>query len=136
MDGEHYLAADAYATDETSWIPDYPHSHASQMVDYDRLEEWLNQHLPPPDSLEALAILTNTRPLDKIGAWKHTERLGRHRFSRVGPCSERWQGLFVPLSKDTGLAEVHCTWGGVFVAEAIAAMRPAWHLLLIRIHRV
>ena len=51
-------------------------------------------------------------------------------FSRVGPRNERWQGLFVPLTADTGLAEVHCTWGGVFVAEAIAAMRPSWHLLL------
>ena len=48
----------------------------------------------------------------------------------MGPCNERWQGLFVPLTADTGLAEVHCAWGGVFVAEAIAAMRPSWHLLL------
>ena len=85
------------------------------------LEEWLDQHLPPPDSLDALAIFTDTRPLDQIGAWKHRERLWCHRFSRVGPCNERWQGLFAPLTTDTGLAEVHCTWGGVFVAETIAA---------------
>ena len=31
---------------------------------------------------------------------------------------------------ETGLAEVQCTWGGVFVAEALAALRPTWHLLL------
>ena len=36
----------------------------------------------------------------------------------------------VPLTSDTGLAEVQCTWSGVFVAEAIAALRPTWHLLL------
>ena len=48
----------------------------------------------------------------------------------MGPHHERWQGLFVPLTAETGLTDVHCTWGGVFVAEAIAAMRPAWHLLL------
>ena len=48
----------------------------------------------------------------------------------MGPHQERWQGLFVPLTAETGLTDVHCTWGGVFVAEAIAAMRPAWHLLL------
>ena len=40
-----------------------------------------------------------------------------------------WRGLFVPLTSETGLAEVQCTWGGVFVAEAIAALRPTWHLL-------
>ena len=40
------------------------------------------------------------------------------------------KGLFVPLTDETGLSEVQCTWGGVFVAEAISALRPAWHLLL------
>ena len=35
-----------------------------------------------------------------------------------------------PLHLITGLAEVQCTWGGVFVAEATAALRPTWHLLL------
>ena len=60
----------------------------------------------------------------------HTHRLWQHRFSRIGPYKERWQGLFVPLTAETGLADVHCTWNGVFVAEAIAALRPAWHLLL------
>ena len=37
---------------------------------------------------------------------------------------------FVPLTDEAGLSEVQCTWGGVFVAEAISALRPAWHLLL------
>ena len=41
IDRESYLAADAYATCEASWIPDYPHSHSSQMVDHHCLEGWL-----------------------------------------------------------------------------------------------
>ena len=61
---------------------------------------------------------------------EYTERLWQHRFSRLGPSRERWRGLFVPLTADTGLAEVQCMWGGVFVAEAIAALRPTWHRLL------
>ena len=36
----------------------------------------------------------------------------------------------MPLTGQTGLSEVQCTWGGVFVAEAISALRPGWHLLL------
>ena len=59
-----------------------------------------------------------------------TRRLWQHRFSRTGPHQEGWQGLFVPLTAETGLADVHCTWGGVLIAEAVAALRPAWHLLL------
>ena len=109
-DRENYQAADTYATGETSWIPDYPQSHRSQMVDYDCLEGWLSTHLPAPGSIEALVIFTDTRPLDQIGAWRHTQRLWQHRFSRMGPHHERWQGLFVPLTADTGLADVHCTW--------------------------
>ena len=37
IDSESYQAADTYATGEASWIPDYPQSHLSQMVDYDCL---------------------------------------------------------------------------------------------------
>ena len=77
-----------------------------------------------------LVIFTDTRPLEKVGAWKYSKRLWQHRFSRLGPNGERWRGLFVPLTAEAGLAEVQCTWGGVFVAEAIAALRPTWHLLL------
>ena len=83
-----------------------------QMVDYDCLEGWLTTHLPAPETIEALVIFTDTRPLDQIGAWRHTHRLWQHRFSRTGPHKERWQGLFVPLTAETGLADVHCTWGG------------------------
>ena len=65
-----------------------------------------------------------------VGAWQYTKRLWQHRFSRQGPHHERWRGLYVPLTSETGLAKVQCTWGGVFVAEAIAALRPTWRLLL------
>ena len=90
--------------------------------------EWqhISRHLMPPMQV----IFTDTRPLDQTGAWKHTQRLWQHRFSCTGLHQERWQGLFVPLTAETGLADVHCAWGGVFIAEAVAALRPAWHLLL------
>ena len=71
-----------------------PHS----MVDCDCVEGWLATHLPAPDATDALVIFTDTRPLDQIGAWRHTQRLWQHRFSRTGPYQEPWQGLFVPLT--------------------------------------
>ena len=125
-----YRPADTFANNQPTWVPDYPDSHPTRLVDYDQLEQWLSQHLPAPDQLDVLVIFTDTRPLDKVGAWKHTKRLWQHRFSRLGPSRERWRGLFVPLTAEAGLSEVQCTWGGVFVAEAIAALRPSWHLLL------
>ena len=121
---------DTYACDQPAWIPQYPDSHPTTLVDYDLLEEWLSQHLPRPEELDVLVIFTDTRPLHQVGAWQYTKRLWQHRFSKCGPHGERWQGLFVPLTGQTGLSEVQCTWGGVFVAEAICALRPGWHLLL------
>ena len=114
------LTYGCYRNNEASWVPNYPQSRQPRLVDYDVLEQWLAQHLPAPDQLEALVIFTDTRPLEKVGAWKYTKRLWQHRFSRKGSSQGRWRGLFVPLTADTGLAEVQRTWGGVFVAEAIA----------------
>ena len=125
-----YRPADTYANEQPTWVPEYPDSHPTRLVDYDLLAQWPAQHLPAPDQLDALVIFTDTRPLDKVGAWKYTKRLWQHRFSRQGPNQERWRGLFVPLTAEAGLAEVQCTWRGVFVAEALAALRPTWHLLL------
>ena len=47
----------------------------ASLVDYDVLAQWLAQHLPAADHLDALVIFTDTRPLDKVGAWKYTTRL-------------------------------------------------------------
>ena len=123
INDEAVRPGDTYANDQPTWIPQYPDSHPTTLVDYDLLEQWLSQHLPPPDQLEVLVIFTDTRPLHQVGAWKYTKRLWQHRFSKRGPHGERWQGLFVPLTDEAGLSEVQCTWGGVFVAEAISALR-------------
>ena len=63
IDSASYLAADTYATGDATWIPDYPHSHLSQMVDYDCLEGWLATHLPAPwmRSLSSLTLGPSTR---------------------------------------------------------------------------
>ena len=36
---------DTYACDQPAWIPQYPDSHPTTLVDYDLLEQWLSQ--PP-----------------------------------------------------------------------------------------
>ena len=71
INGERCQPADAYATTESSWIPNYPQSHPSPLVDYDILEQWLSQHLPVADQLDALVIFTDTRPLERVSAWRH-----------------------------------------------------------------
>ena len=63
------------------------------------------------EQLDALVIFTDTRPLDKVGAWKHSKRLWQHR-SVAKAHQERCRGLFVPLTTGNwSLAEVQCTWG-------------------------
>ena len=53
---------------QPAWIPQYPDSHPTTLVDYDLLEEWLSQHLPRPEEREVLVSFTDTRPLHQVGA--------------------------------------------------------------------
>ena len=57
-----FQPGDTYACDQPAWIPQYPDSHPTTLVDYDLLEEWLSQHLPRPEELDVLVIFTDTRP--------------------------------------------------------------------------
>ena len=120
VDRSPYAVEDVYATEERSWVPSYPESTTSNLVNYDVLEGLLQEHLPSPTDIDALVAFTDTRPLSDIGAWRHTEQLWRHRFTQSGPHSERWYGIFVPLTAEAGLAEIQCAWGGVLVADFFA----------------
>ena len=75
INDEAVRPGDTYASDQPAWIPQYPDSHPTTLVDYDLLEQWLSQHLPPPEQLDVLVIFTDTRPLHQVGAWKYTKRL-------------------------------------------------------------
>ena len=121
-----YFTCNVYAEQGNPHVPYYPpHKHES-LIDYDILEGWLNQHLPPADDTDAIVLFTDNRPLHDIHAWQFTERLWRHRFSRRGPCQEKWIGLYVPLDQTTGLANLHCAWSGVFAAEACPWSRSCY----------
>ena len=111
------------ANDHPTWVPDCPDSHSTSLVDYDVLAQWLPQHLPAADHLDV--IFTGQ-------SWSlevHQEALATPLQSPRASLGTL-TCLFVPLTSETGLTEAQCTWGGVFVAEAIAALRPTWHLLL------
>ena len=48
----------------------------------------------------------------------------------TGPNRERWVCIWAPVTAATGLGDVHPTWGSVFVAEPLAVLFPAAHLLI------
>ena len=48
----------------------------------------------------------------------------------AGPNRERWVCIWAPVTAATGLGGVHPTWGSVFVAETLAVLFPAAHLLI------
>ena len=59
-----FRPADRYANDHPTWVPDYPESHPTSLVDYDVLAQWLAQHLPATEQLDALVIFTESRSLE------------------------------------------------------------------------
>ena len=52
---DRFRPADTYANDHPTWVPDYPDSHPTSLVDYDVLAQFA-QHLPAADNLDALVI--------------------------------------------------------------------------------
>lgn len=46
IDHANCSAADVYATEERSWVPDDPDAHTSKLVNYEALAPWLEAHLP------------------------------------------------------------------------------------------
>ena len=43
---------------------------------------------------------------------------------------ERWTAVFVPLNDNTGLGDVHYTWGATFFLEALMAISADKHYIV------
>ena len=61
VDHAPYAVEDVYATEERSWVPSYPESLTSNLVNYEVLEGWLQEHLPLPMDIDVFAVFADTR---------------------------------------------------------------------------
>ena len=48
----------------------------------------------------------------------------------IGPYKEKTTAIYVPICPDTGLHQVHFTWAGAFVLEALCLVHPTVNFAL------
>ena len=61
---------------------------------------------------QVVLIITDTEHLGNTPHWQYTSRLIRERCALTTTENrERWTPVFVPLNHDTGLEQIHYTWG-------------------------
>jgi hypothetical protein len=94
----------------------------SGVVDNPALLKWLDNNICQSEQFlqaQTVLIMSENRELDsQLSFFEHTLRklLARTAIRR----REQWHIIFVPLTKETGLDQVHFTWGGVYPLEALA----------------
>ena len=71
---------------------------------------------------DTVLLLTDTEPLAKYAHWTHTGRLLQQRL--LMSKGEKWTVVVIPINEQTGLQDVHYTWGATFVLEAIMNIAP------------
>jgi hypothetical protein len=88
-------------------------------VDTKALLRWLDENVCQNEQFQeaqTILIMSENRELDsQLWFFEHTLRklLARTAIYR----QEQWHIIFVPLTAETGLDQVHFTWGGVYPLE-------------------
>jgi hypothetical protein len=91
-------------------------------VDTKALLQWLDANVCQNEQFQqaqTILIMSENRELDsQLWFLEHTLRklLARTAIYR----QEQWHIIFVPLTTETGLDQVHFTWGGVYPLEALS----------------
>ncbi len=67
-------------------------------------------------------VITDNRNLNGLTHWPHVARMLHERLQVKH--QQDWTAVFVPLNQQTGLDQVHYTWGAVYVMEALIAASP------------
>ena len=74
-------------------------------------------------------MLTDTNRLLTYPFWQHTARLIINRCQVF--CHEKWTAIFVPLTAQSGLDQVHFVWGAVYAMEVLTIVFPVKHIIMM-----
>ena len=102
----------------------------SSAPDYKDLANTVLSIIADPAYVEAktIVVITDTRQLPGIAHWPYTSRVLRER--QMVKSNEQWCVVNVVLNAESGLADTHFTWGGVFLMEMLHAATPNKHILM------
>ena len=96
-------------------------------VNHLQLFAWIADHLTWLSHYDTVYVLVDNRELPGTNCpdhWPYFAPWIKGRCEVIGYRQERTTAIYVPISQTTGLNEVHYTWAGTFVLEALCTVYP------------
>lgn len=102
-------------------------------VDRHALFRWIVNHLEWLSQYDTVYVFVDNRELpgqNHPDYWPYFAPWIKSRCTVIGPYQEKTTAIYVPISADTGLNQVHYTWAGTFVLEALCLVHPTVNFAL------
>ena len=106
---------------------------ATSQVGYTALYRWISGNLAWLSQYDTVYVFVDNRELPSKNHpdyWPYFAPWIKSRCEVVGPYKEKTTAIYVPICPDTGLHQVHFTWAGAFVLEALCLVHPTVNFAL------
>jgi hypothetical protein len=103
-------------------------------INHLQLFAWINAHLTWLTHYDTVYVFVDNRDLPGTNCpdyWPYFAPWIKGRCEVIGYRQERTTAIYVPISQTTGLHEVHYTWAGTFVLEALCTVYPTINFALM-----
>ena len=103
-------------------------------VDHTKLFTWITDNLAWLFQYDTIYVFVDNRELPGNNCpeyWPYFAPWIKGRCEVVGPYQERTTAIYVPICPATGLDQVHFTWAGTFVLEALCTVYPTLNFALM-----
>ena len=103
-------------------------------VDLHQLYQWVTDHLSWLPQFDTVYVYADNR--DLAGAnppdyWPWLAPWIQARCNVIGPYGEKTTAIHFPITAETGLHQVHYTWAGPYILEALCLTNPTVNFALI-----
>ena len=103
-------------------------------INHLQLFAWINAHLTWLPNYDTVYVFVDNRDLPSTNCpeyWPYFAPWIKGRCEVIGYRQERTTAIYVPINQTTGLHEVHYTWAGTFVLEALCTVYPTINFALM-----
>ena len=107
---------------------------AASQVHHKTLFRWIVGNLSWLEQYDTVYIFVDNRALSGASPpdyWQFFAPWIKSRCEVIGPYQEKTTAVYIPINADTGLDQVHYTWAGAAVLEALCLVYPTVNFVLI-----
>jgi len=106
----------------------------TSQVNHKTLFQWIVDNLAWLSQYDTAYVFVDNRELpgqNHPDYWPYFAPWIKSRCEVIGPYQEKTTAIYVPINSDTGSDQVHFTWAGAFVLEALCLVYPAVNFALV-----